>query len=150
MGLGSRDRYPQYLATSMVWRLVPPPHERRHHPLPVVPPLPDDDDTIELLSLGLVHGYDLHARRIVDAPKNLVLSERCVQDFSSSGVLPITHPHSRCQCAPSVIRQSAPGHDGKTRSRYLHDDQCVQSISTASLLGRHETRGGRWHAMESV
>ena len=54
------------------------------------------------------------------------------------------------QCAPGIFRQSAPSHDGKTGGRYLYRDQCVQSISTTALLGRHKARGGRRHPMESV
>ena len=79
MGLGSGDGHAKYLATSMVRRLVSPPYERRNHLLPVVPSFADDDDAIELLSLGLMHRHDLHAGRIVDAAKNLVLRESEVE-----------------------------------------------------------------------
>ena len=81
VNFGTRDRHTQNLTTSMVGRLVTPPNERRHHLLPVVPPLAHDDDAIELLPLGLVHGHDLHTRRIVDAAKNLILRERNIQAY---------------------------------------------------------------------
>ena len=49
-------------------------------------------DAVELLPLRLVDRHDLHAGRVVDAAKNLVLRESQVEHLPCARVLPITRP----------------------------------------------------------
>ena len=57
-----------------------------------MPSLPDDDDTVELLAFRLVDRHHLHAWRVVNSAKNLVLRQSQVEHLSSARVLPITRP----------------------------------------------------------
>ena len=59
-----------------------------------MPTLTYHDDAIKLFPLGFVHCHNLHAWRVVDTTKNLVLRKRSVQYFTGAGVLPIAYPYS--------------------------------------------------------
>lgn len=59
------DAYSQNLPAAPVGRLVIPPDEGRDLALAVVPPLADQDHTVELLALRLMNGHDLHTGRRV-------------------------------------------------------------------------------------
>lgn len=75
-----------------------PPYERGDLALSVMPPLANDDYTVELFALRLVDRHDLDPRWIVDTTQDLVLGKCKIEYITRVRVLAILSP-KRSKCA---------------------------------------------------